>query len=634
MELFTDEQKYLAGGDRAPKSIKFEDGLLTVYARSGGKSWKLPIYSSTSSTWLHVRVTHPLPLVCLANQITDKVVDVLVHAGLLMGLIKEESDGKTQVTLAPRVAAEINPEMDKTVRACVILSNYGAEGYLGGWQDGAALLQKFHKDMVHIKSYREKSAIRAAEENTHATVHSDVDASHDGPKTYTWHDPLHITPAAADKENYHWESDLRIKVADGDDSMTDGEQRLLEHNRWRYASEYQAHGENFMQHVKRIQKPLKSYAMSPELETLPAPAKKDMAHHILVVGTPPDGMINFVQPMRLNPRWMNKAIVFYGPKTPSPTSYRQLLHAGLAGGVFFVRGGLRVEEIEQCCLDRAHRIAIITPSDPSNRRVDREKVEPQLADSRQIFLARYFAGKYPNARVITEIATDQSVKYFDHRKAPLHKPDAVAALLYSNAYYRSGRLAPVSTVYNLVVGVYYNMVLQKTDKNVKEASWSTATVIRKLVNGVESAIFQKRVPKKFIGKKYADLLEHELLQNRAITIGLFRKHKAGAAYVYTNPGPDVIIRDTDKVFLLTKKSNHNLLRRSSVHDVSHQWMAAKNLKHGTLVRLHHQHQRPSLQLTNLSLPLMCCAASSIQWKRPEGRWHRRGRCSFYSGWRC
>lgn len=68
-------------------------------------------------------------------------------------------------------------------------------------------------------------------------------------------------------------------------------------------------------------------------------------------------------------------------------------------------------------------------------------------------MARYFAGKYPNARVITEIANDQSVKYFDHRSAPLHKPDAVGALLYSNGIYRSGRLAPVSTVYNLLVGV-------------------------------------------------------------------------------------------------------------------------------------------------------------------------------------
>ena len=31
--------------------------------------------------------------------------------------------------------------------------------------------------------------------------------------------------------------------------------------------------------------------------------------------------------------------------------------------------------------------------------------------------------------------------------------DAVGALLYSNGIYRSGRLAPVSTVYNLLVGV-------------------------------------------------------------------------------------------------------------------------------------------------------------------------------------
>jgi hypothetical protein len=38
-------------------------------------------------------------------------------------------------------------------------------------------------------------------------------------------------------------------------------------------------------------------------------------------------------------------------------------------------------------------------------------------------------------------------------------------------------VAPLSTIYNLVVGVYYNSILQRTDPNVKAATWSTSTVM-------------------------------------------------------------------------------------------------------------------------------------------------------------
>ena len=123
--------------------------------------------------------------------------------------------------------------------------------------------------------------------------------------------------------------------------------------------------------------------------------------------------------------------------------------------------------------------------------------------------------------------------------------------------------------------VYYNSILQRTDKNVKDASWSTATVIRKLVNGKESAIFQKRVPKRFAGKLYQELLVHTLTKNMAILLGLFRKHNPSAPYVFTNPPPNIVLRDTDKMFLLTKKCNTAFLRRASVVDVNSAWQAAQ-----------------------------------------------------------
>lgn len=105
MELFEDAQKFGADGVGDSSSggtgvhqhslpISFEEALLTVYAKSNG---------------------------------------------LLIGLIKKnEQHGITEVTLAPPKDTEVNPQLDSTIVACVILSNYGAEGYLGSSQDGCA----------------------------------------------------------------------------------------------------------------------------------------------------------------------------------------------------------------------------------------------------------------------------------------------------------------------------------------------------------------------------------------------------------------------------------------------------------------------------------------------------------------
>ena len=56
------------------------------------------------------------------------------------------------------------------------------------------------------------------------------------------------------------------------------------------------------------------------------------------------------------------------------------------------------------------------------------QVEPQLADARQIFMSKYLAGRCPDAKIITELAVDQAVKYFDNRPINLSqvRPGAVA----------------------------------------------------------------------------------------------------------------------------------------------------------------------------------------------------------------
>lgn len=91
-------------------------------------------------------------------------------------------------------------------------------------------------------------------------------------------------------EDNQWEGFREDDEVDGSFSPSVGERKLLQHNRKRYAKDFEKHGESFMEHVnnRRIQRPLLTSSGS---ATLPAPTPKDMIHYILVVGTPPDGMV-------------------------------------------------------------------------------------------------------------------------------------------------------------------------------------------------------------------------------------------------------------------------------------------------------------------------------------------------------
>ena len=77
--------------------------------------------------------------------------------------------------------------------------------------------------------------------------------------------------------------------------------------------------------------------------------------------------------------------------------------------MYYLDGLFDVDDLERCALEDVRRIVIMTPTDASNRRLD-EKVEPQLADARQIFMAKYLVGRCPDAEIITELAVDQAVK--------------------------------------------------------------------------------------------------------------------------------------------------------------------------------------------------------------------------------
>jgi hypothetical protein len=74
--------------------------------------------------------------------------------------------------------------------------------------------------------------------------------------------------------------------------------------------------------------------------------------------------------------------------------------------------------------------------------------------------------------------TDSAARFLKRRRGRT-QGDAVAALLYSNRLYSSGHLAPMSTIYYLMVGVYYNSILQRTDPNVQAATWSINTIIQR-----------------------------------------------------------------------------------------------------------------------------------------------------------
>lgn len=127
-------------------------------------------------------------------------------------------------------------------------------------------------------------------------------------------------------------------------------------------------------------------------------------------------------------------------------------------------------------------------------------------------------------------------------------------------YFVSGQVFASSMLDSLLCQYFYNPYLSfiikaliSGDKpNNKGKEKSTFALYLLLVN---THFYQIAVPEEYAEKPYSSLFDY-LLQYRIIAIGLYRHshtQNAPASYVYTNPRPDTVVYEKDKVYVMAAR---------------------------------------------------------------------------------
>ena len=183
-----------------------------------------------------------------------------------------------------------------------------------------------------------------------------------------------------------------------------------------------------------------------------------------------------------------------------------------------------------------------------------------LRDAETLFIYKIIQSVNPKLDIVCEIIKSSNVQYMQMNDAhqDYDSPEMYPLFCSGSVYF--------SNIIDTLTGqAYYNPFIVK--------------IIQQILTGVcenndspsfrdNTSIWILNIPVDFVNKKFKDLFTDRVINSDIIPLGLYREPGAtdnDYPYIYTNPDPDVRITMNDKLICISKNSNMQVQKESSIN---------------------------------------------------------------------